>query len=55
MSPVSLAINRETSVDFPEPEGAEMIKTVVIDTGVDRIVANIYRNFSRPEQYIHQP
>jgi hypothetical protein len=30
MRPGTLAIKWETRVDFPEPEGAEMMKTVVI-------------------------
>jgi len=30
MSPGTLARRCETSVDFPEPEGAEMIKIVVM-------------------------
>src|SRR5437016_5430164 len=30
MSPGTLASRRDTSVDFPEPDGAEMMKTVVM-------------------------
>ena len=31
MSPWTPAISRFTSVDFPDPEGAEIMKTVVIE------------------------